>query len=655
MTYGYNSIGQVTTQTDLSAGVPTMKIVYSALGVVKQVTDASDYPLVAYEYDDKDDRSKKTTYNTSHAMVKTDYYVRDASGRVMAVYEQTPNSTLKLTEAPIYGAGRIGMYKPASGTFYEINDHLGNVRSVIGQPRTDTYLATMETEVAGNEDKQFANIAPRWTYVNANNTPGGNEAIRINNGQTNGGYAGRIAGAAISLKVAPGDVISAEVYGYYDGGTGYNATLPLATIASAVAGAFGPGGGVAGDPGKLLGGLNNTYTGGGFAGAAGSGNPAVPAAYLNLVMFDQNILTDPTTLPMAATPLTSLANGAKQKITIGPITIPTAGFVYIYVNQNSDSPNWVYFDDLKVTHLHSPYVAGADFYPFGLPMKDREISVEPYRYGYQGQYSEKDSLSKWNEFQSRMYDARFGRWLSPDPAGQFSSPYIGMGNVPTLATDPDGRWSLVGSAIGTIAGIGASYAANDQEHWYRWAAGGFIVGGIIGEVAHSDETRWANGWDRFTAKFGEGKVAGGGHVYDRRPRSTKDPFNVDREFGDYFKKYYVDPITKYIEDNAPDDIDRVMNSIRSNAKKNTILRDKNTGHKIQYIGALLDMQEVWGGNAGGGKDQRLDYHPINGKKKIYYNPGHRRFVPRAVNSYQMWWQPEQSTYWTIGVMFQRIR
>ncbi len=37
-----------------------------------------------------------------------------------------------------------------------------------------------------------------------------------------------------------------------------------------------------------------------------------------------------------------------------------------------------------------------------------------------------------------MYDGRIGRWLSVDPAGQFASPYEGMGNNPVSGSDPTG-------------------------------------------------------------------------------------------------------------------------------------------------------------------------------------------------------------------------
>ena len=52
----------------------------------------------------------------------------------------------------------------------------------------------------------------------------------------------------------------------------------------------------------------------------------------------------------------------------------------------------------NTSHLHSPYVACADYYPFGLTMSDREITTEPYRFGYQGQYSEEESETGWNSF-----------------------------------------------------------------------------------------------------------------------------------------------------------------------------------------------------------------------------------------------------------------
>lgn len=63
-----------------------------------------------------------------------------------------------------------------------------------------------------------------------------------------------------------------------------------------------------------------------------------------------------------------------------------------------------------------------------------------YRYGYQGQYAEKEPElgSGINSFELRLWDSRIGRWLSPDPYGQYHSPYLGMGNKPNMLVGPDG-------------------------------------------------------------------------------------------------------------------------------------------------------------------------------------------------------------------------
>jgi RHS repeat-associated protein len=71
-----------------------------------------------------------------------------------------------------------------------------------------------------------------------------------------------------------------------------------------------------------------------------------------------------------------------------------------------------------------------------MPMPNRKITGEPYRYGYQGQ--ELDPETGKEAFQLRLWDARIGRWLTTDPYGQFHSPYLGMGNNPITMVDPDG-------------------------------------------------------------------------------------------------------------------------------------------------------------------------------------------------------------------------
>ncbi|GAA4277403.1 hypothetical protein GCM10022259_21270 [Aquimarina mytili] len=83
--------------------------------------------------------------------------------------------------------------------------------------------------------------------------------------------------------------------------------------------------------------------------------------------------------------------------------------------------------------------SATDYYPFGMPMPGRTLSgAEGYRYAYQGQ--EKDTETGKEAFQLRLWDSRIGRWLTTDPYGQYSSPYLGMGNDPINGIDSDGGW-----------------------------------------------------------------------------------------------------------------------------------------------------------------------------------------------------------------------
>ncbi|MGF7232848.1 RHS repeat-associated core domain-containing protein [Arachidicoccus sp.] len=77
----------------------------------------------------------------------------------------------------------------------------------------------------------------------------------------------------------------------------------------------------------------------------------------------------------------------------------------------------------------------SDYYPYGMVLRSGGTN---YRYGYQGAYAEKDGETDWNAFELRMYDSRIARWMTTDPAGQYYSPYVAMGNDPVNGVDKDG-------------------------------------------------------------------------------------------------------------------------------------------------------------------------------------------------------------------------
>jgi RHS repeat-associated protein len=456
-TYTYNSIGQTTEQTD--ADGKKLKMTYDVSGKVTAVRNENDVLVTTFEYDDRGFRLNKTTFDASGNAVLITWYVRDASGNVLSTYEQNASPTdgamgeVVPTEMPVYASGKIGLYKPQYGyTFYEVTDHLGNVRAVI----TDTvtvfgeYMATMEperTNPADNMEGDFRGITAVPTAEAYNHTPtsvtvGGEKTIipnphhviRINNGLDN---PRKPVGGGIMLWVHPGDKLNAEVFVKYADFDQQNTTA-IEGIAGYLATSFGAGSFTL-DGANIFAGLDSQVPTGVFT-SLNDVDDTQPRAFLSYIVFDKNMVPvkfDYAQVSEAAAVPQGILNHEHERL-FHDITIEHEGFIYIYVSNESDQHMDVYFDDLKVRHEYSNIVAGSDFYPFGLEMKDRSITREFYRYGYQGQFAEKDDETGWNHFELREYDPVIGRWLAPDPYSQYWSPYVGMGNEPVRGTDPDG-------------------------------------------------------------------------------------------------------------------------------------------------------------------------------------------------------------------------
>ncbi len=104
----------------------------------------------------------------------------------------------------------------------------------------------------------------------------------------------------------------------------------------------------------------------------------------------------------------------------------------------------------------------AEYYPFGMKF----MNVNSYRYGYQGEYAEDETGEdgiKANSFQLRLYNPRLGRWMSPDPYGQYHSPYLSMGNNPVSNIDPDGGTAIV--PLWIVDPLGFFTKINDATYW----------------------------------------------------------------------------------------------------------------------------------------------------------------------------------------------
>jgi RHS repeat-associated protein len=136
--------------------------------------------------------------------------------------------------------------------------------------------------------------------------------------------------------------------------------------------------------------------------------------------------------------------------------------------------------------------SATDYYPFGMMLANLGPT---YRYGYQGQNSEADLESGWNSFELRMYNPRLGKWFTPDPAQQYFSPYMAMGNNPLSNIDPTGAFNPPTNGDYTV---GQAWFDDDGSWLYMggyWqgiettsSESVFMVGNVMTPVTVSPET-----------------------------------------------------------------------------------------------------------------------------------------------------------------------
>ncbi len=162
--YTYDAIGNLIKDTQEG-----LSITWNIQNKITKITKANGQ-IINYSYDGLGNRIKKEVIGGTTP--KTEYYVRDAQGNTIAVYEIKTRAGLVKTEQHIYGSSRLGIYKPLIGRFltatiptaayprngiifnwyshrnstqYELSNHLGNVLATITDSRTNSNTATLIT------------------------------------------------------------------------------------------------------------------------------------------------------------------------------------------------------------------------------------------------------------------------------------------------------------------------------------------------------------------------------------------------------------------------------------------------------------------------------------------------------------------------------
>ncbi len=88
------------------------------------------------------------------------------------------------------------------------------------------------------------------------------------------------------------------------------------------------------------------------------------------------------------------------------------------------------------SHYESIVVSATDYYPFGWEMPGRSVNKAGYRFGFNGVERSPEIGDGHNTTYFREQDTRIARWWQVDPKiRDFESPYVMMGNNPVLFSD----------------------------------------------------------------------------------------------------------------------------------------------------------------------------------------------------------------------------
>jgi RHS repeat-associated protein len=453
--------------------------------------------------------------------------------------------------------GRL-RYKPIVGAIpasyvhdYMIRDQLGDVRVGLTdeQPQDIYPAATGETtsvtvggvtSTAQNYETQYfafnasdfigTTTLPSWfTTMSGSNYANQNQGgIPVNNdpysqttttsakvfqlcGNPVNNPSGDRFGLGITLKVMAGDVVN--IYGtsfWHNTGTLPTGNYPVSSVITNLLSAFGGSTAVTSTISHAaLGGSTFDASGTGttatllspmFSSSSNQSGTQAPYAGINYVIFDDQFRPQGPVVGMDAVSTTT-DNIKNHSFSV---SIPRNGYLFVYVSNQSNIN--VYFDNLQVTHTHGPLMEETHYYPVGLAMagiSDRAWNKQPNYFHYQGKEIQDE---EWNDgsgleeidFKARHYDPQLGRFNATDPAGQYASPYTGMGNNWMNGIDPDGKnfWNtlgtiglIVGSAVAAYLTAGTSLGV---EAPYIFG-GAVLVGGYLGaswESGNYNPAKW---------------------------------------------------------------------------------------------------------------------------------------------------------------------
>lgn len=302
--------------------------------------------------------------------------------------------------------------------------------------RDDDYIGGFEVSDQEHEFDEFSNYHPTKINTSGAYSRTGTSAYRLT-GSTQ--VSNEVVGAAKSLRVFPGDAVYLEVYGRYLTATG-NGTDVGSVIAGALQNAFGLSAGGATDVAYQS--IGNLFGEGAIIGTTAYAveDEVSPKAFLNYILFDDDYVPYDFGYDQIETTGAIPGSSSDRMNLVAKVQKP--GYIYIYISNENDVEQEVYFDDLAIKHVKGVAIQQNDYYPFGLTFNSyqRENSVDQ-RWKFQGQEHIDDLDLGWDSFKWRNYMPDIGRFFNVDPLAPkyvYNSPYAFSENHVTSHIELEG-------------------------------------------------------------------------------------------------------------------------------------------------------------------------------------------------------------------------
>lgn len=329
-------------------------------------------------------------------------------------------------------------WQPDSNKFkydFHVEDHLGNIRSVVTSDETsniNTYVASMEVSNATFEGILWDNLD--LTRVPSPQGDPNSEKAAL----TDGRVPEKRIGPAMLVQVMAGDKFKVRANAWVDEGDfeqeeRADGEAMLGSILGSLT-APGTGGDEGGNsvliqrlfsPSNFLTtyeDLKNSQTTQGTA-----------RAYLNYLVFDEYLRLVPEE---SGAIQVNNSTSTWQVLEHPEMAVSRNGYLALYVSNEQGRRVW--FDNTQLTHWRGRLLEETHYYPHGLTIRQPSVNPVPNRYFYQGKELQSEFGLELYDFHARQYDPQIGRFWGIDPADQFPSGYTGMGNDPANGVDPTG-------------------------------------------------------------------------------------------------------------------------------------------------------------------------------------------------------------------------